>query len=267
MSTIVLAYSGGFASSNAVHWLTEKYGADVVTVTLDVGQGDDLGASRARALSCGAVRAHAIDAREELVREFLLPSLVRGPLSEGPGIAEFTRPLIARKLLEVARIEGASIVAHASLDESLDAAIRALDPRVEILAPARVWKMDATELSDYARMHGVPPTALVRAAVPDRSKPLGTDDQLPRSGWPAKRSPSQAALDVERGRADRPSVRGWRSRFNQRRADASCRTGRKPRAHRRRAWRWTTREHQQRAHGRLRRPSGHGAPYGSRSAG
>ena len=62
MNTIVLAYSGGFASSNAVHWLTEKYPADVVTVTLDVGQGDDLGALRARALSCGAVRAHAIDA-------------------------------------------------------------------------------------------------------------------------------------------------------------------------------------------------------------
>ncbi len=157
MNTIVLAYSGGFASSNAIHWLMEKYPADVVTVTLDVGQGDDLAAVRARALSCGAVRAHAIDAREELVREFLLPSLVRGPLSEGPGIAEFTRPLIARKLLEVARIEGASIVAHASLDESLDAAIRALDPRVEILAPAREWKMDATELSGYARMHGVPP--------------------------------------------------------------------------------------------------------------
>lgn len=157
MSTIVLAYSGGFASSNVVHWLTEKYDADVVTVTIDVGQGEELGALRARALLQGAVRAHAIDAREELVREYLLPSLVRGPLSEGPGIAEFTRPVIARKLLEIARIEGASIVAHASLDESLDAAIRALDSRVEILAPARLWKMDASQLSEYARMHGVPP--------------------------------------------------------------------------------------------------------------
>jgi len=155
MSMIVLAFSGGFASSNAVHWLTETYAADVVTVTLDVGQGDDLGALRARAVSCGAVRAHAIDAREELVREFLLPSLVRGPLNEGPGIAEFTRPLIARKLLEVARIEGASMVAHASHDELLDAAIRALDPNVEILAPARLWKMDAAQLADYARSHGV----------------------------------------------------------------------------------------------------------------
>jgi argininosuccinate synthase len=157
MSTIVLAYSGGFISSNAVHWLTETHAADVVTMTLDVGQGDDLGAIRARALSCGAVRAHAIDARDELVREFLLPSLVRGPLSEGPGIAEFTRPLIAQKLLEVARIEGASIVAHGSLDKSLDEAIRALDPRIEILVPAREWKLNAAQLSSYARTHGVAP--------------------------------------------------------------------------------------------------------------
>jgi len=157
MSTIVLAYSGGFISSNAVHWLTETHAADVVTVTLDVGQGDDLGALRARALSCGATRAHAIDAREELVREFLLPSLARGPLNEGPSIAEFTRPLIARKLLEVARIEGASVIAHGALDESLDAAIRELDPRITILAPAREWKLDAAQLSAFARLHGVSP--------------------------------------------------------------------------------------------------------------
>jgi argininosuccinate synthase len=157
MSTIVLAYSGGFISSNAVHWLTETYAADVVTVTLDVGQGDDLAALRARALSCGAVRAHAIDAREELVREFLLPSLVRGPLHEGPRIGEFTRPLIARKLMEVVRIEGASIVAHGAVDESLDAAIRALDPQVRIIAPAREWKLDAAQLSEFARSHAVSP--------------------------------------------------------------------------------------------------------------
>ena len=79
MNTIVLAYSGGFTSSNAVHWLAETFGADVVTVTLDVGQGEDLAVLRSRALSCGARRAHAIDARDELSREFLLPSLDSWP--------------------------------------------------------------------------------------------------------------------------------------------------------------------------------------------
>lgn len=157
MSAMVLAFSGGFAATNAVHWLRENRGGDVVTVTLDVGQGDDLAAIRARALSCGAARAHVIDAREELVREFLLPSLASGPLTDGPAIAEFTRPLIVRKLLEIARIEGASIVAHASLDESFDAAIRALDPHIEVLAPARIWNMNATQLSEYARRHFVRP--------------------------------------------------------------------------------------------------------------
>jgi argininosuccinate synthase len=155
MTTMVLAYSGGFASSNAIHWLAETHHADVVTVTLDVGQGENLSAVRARALSCGAVRAHAIDARDELVREFLLPSLAGGPLDDGPFIGEFTCPLIARKLLEIARIEEASVVAHASRDETIDAAIRALDPRVAILAPARQWQMNGRQLDDYARSHGI----------------------------------------------------------------------------------------------------------------
>jgi argininosuccinate synthase len=160
MNTIVLAYSGGFASSTAVHWLAETCGADVVTVTLDVGQGDDLAVLRSRALACGARRAHAMDARDELVREFLLRRITRDPLAEGGGvpIAELTPPLIARRLIEVAGIEGASVVAHASGDESIDACLRALDSSVQILAPAREWKMDAAQLSAYARARGVPPT-------------------------------------------------------------------------------------------------------------
>jgi len=145
MSTIVLAYSGGRASSNAIQWLAQTYSTDVVTVTLDVGQGEDLAALRARAMSCGATRAHAIDARDELVREFLLPTLSSGPLGDGvyPPIDALTRPLIARKLLEVAQIEGTSVVAHASHDESIDAALRALDPSATVLAPARESSMNS----------------------------------------------------------------------------------------------------------------------------
>ena len=159
MSTIVLAYSGGFRSSNAVHWLSETTGADVVTVTLDIGQREDLPAIRSRALSCGARRAHAIDAREELVREFLLPSLEGGPCEADaiPLVGELPAALIARKLLEVARIEGASMVAHAAVDESIDAAFRALESGITMLAPARDWQMDPAELATYARTHGVAP--------------------------------------------------------------------------------------------------------------
>jgi len=145
MSTIVLAYSGGRASSKAIHWLAAAHSTDVVTVTLDVGQGEDLAALRARAVSYGARRAHAIDARDELVREFLMPTLASGPLGDGvyPPIDELTRPLIARKLCEVARIEGTSVVAHASLDDSIDVSLRALSPDVTILAPAREWSVAA----------------------------------------------------------------------------------------------------------------------------
>jgi argininosuccinate synthase len=158
MKTIVLAYSGGVASSNAIHWLTETCVVDVVTMTLDVGQGEDLAVLRSRALACGARRAHAIDARDELVREFLLPSLGGGQFEEGsyPLIAELAHPLIARKLLEVAGIEGTSVVAHGSANESIDVSIRALDSNVDILAPAREWKMNAAQQSTYSRARGVP---------------------------------------------------------------------------------------------------------------
>ena len=159
MNTIVLAFSGGFASSTAVHWLAETYAADVVTMTLDLGQGEDLAALRDRALSCGARRAHAIDARDELVRECLLPSLDRAP-SDHPLeslVSDTIAPLIARKLLEVADIEGASVVAHGSSDGSIDASLRALNPHIRVLAPAREWRMDAAQLSDYARAHLVQP--------------------------------------------------------------------------------------------------------------
>jgi len=159
MSTIVLAYSGGFSSSSAVHWLSETTGADVVTVTLDIGQREELAVIRSRALSCGARRAHAIDARDELVREFLLP-LIEGGRCEPdavPLVGELPAALIARKLLEVARIEGASRVAHASQNQSIDAAFHALNSGVTMLAPAREWQMDPTELTAYARARGVAP--------------------------------------------------------------------------------------------------------------
>jgi len=189
MSTIVLAYSGRRVSSNAIQWLARAYSADVVTVTLDVGQGEDLAALRARAVSYGATRAHAIDARDELVREFLLPTLSRGPFGDGvyPPIDALTRPLIVRKLLEVARIEGTSVVAHASRDESIDAALRALNPGATILAPARESSLDTH-----------PPAHRIEQTLWGRMISLRDGDTRPDDARPTvvKASTEPARLDI-----------------------------------------------------------------------
>ena len=135
MDRIVLAYSGGLDTSVAIAWLAEKYHAEVIALTLDLGQGRELTDVRERALAMGAVRAHVIDVRDEFAREFILPALQAGALYEDryPLATALGRPLIARKLVEIARIEGATIVAHgcngkANDELRLELAVRALDP-------------------------------------------------------------------------------------------------------------------------------------------
>lgn len=155
MSPAVLAFSGGLASSASVPWLAEQ-GLAVVTVTLDVGQGETLAALRARAAACGAVRAHAVDAREELAREVLFPSLDGRLLGAGSHVplAPMAVPLIARTLVDLARIEGSRCVAHGATHHDLDEAIHAVDPTIEVRAPARTWPMNREALVAYARLHG-----------------------------------------------------------------------------------------------------------------
>lgn len=113
-NTVVLAYSGGARSTAGIKWLADHHRADVVTVTLDLGQPADLNEIREHALSNGALRAHVIDARDEFVREAVLPSLKAGALSDGryPMATAITRPIIARQLVQIARIEKAKLVAH-----------------------------------------------------------------------------------------------------------------------------------------------------------
>jgi argininosuccinate synthase len=111
---IVLAFSGGVRSVAAVPWLADRHRAEVVTVTLDLGQSGDMNEIRGPALAAGAARAHVIDARDEFAREIVLPSLKAGALSDTryPMATALTRPLIARTLVQIARIEDATQVAH-----------------------------------------------------------------------------------------------------------------------------------------------------------
>src|SRR6478735_4019424 len=148
MQRVVLAYSGGLDTSVAIRWLAERYDAEVIAVTLDLGQGRELTDVRERALALGAVRAHVLDVREEFARDYILPALQAGALYEDryPLSTALGRPLIAKKLVEVARMEGATTIAHgcngkANDELRLELGVRALDPSMTVLAPARSWGM------------------------------------------------------------------------------------------------------------------------------
>ena len=168
MDRIVLAYSGGLDTSVAIAWLAETYRAEVVAVTLDVGQGRELEDVRARALAIGAVRAHVIDVREEFARDFVLPALQAGALNDdrSPLATALSRPLIARHLVEIARIEGATAIAHgctrAAPDYArLERSVRAIDPSIRVLAPAHAVGLARAAAIEYARERGLPmPPAL-----------------------------------------------------------------------------------------------------------
>lgn len=172
MERIVLAYSGGLDTSIAIPWLAETFGAEVVAVTLDLGHGSELVEIRQRALALGAVRSHVIDVREEFVRDYALPALQAGALyaDRAPMTTALTRPLIARKLVDVARMESATAVAHGcaaphqlTSDDGLrlDALVSALDPAARVIAPTRIWEMSRDEAMAFARERGIPVPASV----------------------------------------------------------------------------------------------------------
>jgi argininosuccinate synthase len=158
---IILAYSGRLGTSVAIPWLKEHHDAEVVAVTMDLGQERELEAVRDRALAIGATRAHVLDLREPFAHDFVLPALKADALFDdrSPMIAALARPLVAQKLVEIAEIEHAHVVAHGGSGTgrraAFDALIRALNPKLKIIAPARDWGMTRAEIAAYARTHGM----------------------------------------------------------------------------------------------------------------
>jgi argininosuccinate synthase len=170
MKKIVLAYTGGVDTSVAIAWLAEQYQAEVIAVTLDLGQGRELTDVRERALAVGAARAHVLDAREEFAREYILPALQAEALYEDlyPLATALGRPLIAKKLVEIAHMEGATAIAHgcngkANDELRLTLGIRALDASLGVLGPARMWGMSRKQEFDYARARHIPITGAVES--------------------------------------------------------------------------------------------------------
>jgi len=149
VTRIVLAFTGGSDTSAAIPWLRERDGAEVVTVTLDLGQGRVLEDVRDRALKAGALRAHVLDVREEFATDFIVRALKADAVYEDryPMATSLGRPLIAKKLVEVAAIEQASTVAHGGTGNDqvrLDGSVRALNPALEVLAVAPPGKTPST---------------------------------------------------------------------------------------------------------------------------
>ena len=157
MKRIVLAYSGGLDTSVAIPWLSETHQAEVVAVTLDMGQGKELDDVRERAIAVGAIRCHVFDAKVEFADCYVLPSLQAGALYEGqyPLATALARPLIAKRLVEAAEMEGATAIAHGCTGKGndqvrIDVSVRALNRAIEVIGPARERAMSRPAQIAYA---------------------------------------------------------------------------------------------------------------------
>lgn len=167
---VVLAYSGGLDTSVSVKWIQEKYDSDVITVTVDVGQGKDMTAIEEKAWCLGVLNHYSIDAREEFVEEYVVPAIKANALymDAYPVSSSLSRPLIASKLVEVAEREGAQAVAHGCTGKGndqvrFDVTIKALNPSLEIIAPVREWSMTRDKEIEWAMERGIPIPVTVKS--------------------------------------------------------------------------------------------------------
>ncbi|MDD7998859.1 argininosuccinate synthase [Bacillus cereus] len=159
---VVLAYSGGLDTSVAIKWLQEK-NYDIIALCLDLGEGKDLAFVKEKALSVGAIKSYMIDVQEEFANEYALMAMQAHTLYEGkyPLVSALSRPLIAKKLVEIAEQEGATAVAHGCTGKGNDqvrfeVSIQALNPYLEVIAPVREWKWSREEEIAYAKENNVP---------------------------------------------------------------------------------------------------------------
>lgn len=162
---VALAYSGGLDTSCIIPWLKENYdGCEVIAVCADIGQGDELSVVREKALTSGAAKVFVADLTEEFLTEYVWPTLKAGAVYEGKYLlgTSFARPVIAKKLVEIARQEGCDAVAHGATGKGNDQvrfelAVKALAPDLKIIAPWREWALRSREEEiEYAKQHHIP---------------------------------------------------------------------------------------------------------------
>jgi argininosuccinate synthase len=161
---VLLLYSGGLDTSVMLKWIQDAYEAEIVALTVDLGQpGEDFAIVRDKALRLGAIDALVVDAKEEFARDYVLPAIKANALYGGgyPLFTALGRPLIAKLAVEKARETGCDTIAHGCTGKGndqvrIEATVTALDPAMKIIAPVRGWQMGREEEIAYAREHGIP---------------------------------------------------------------------------------------------------------------
>lgn len=221
---VVVAYSGGLDTSIIISWIRENYDLDVIACCVDVGQGDDMEAMRQKAYSTGASKVYVEDVRDEFVRDFIFPMIKSGAVYEGKYLlgTSIARPVIAKRLIEIAKAEGAKYIAHGCTGKGNDQvrfelAIKALAPEISIIAPWRIWDIKSREDAiDYAEARNIP-IPVTKEKIYSRDKNLWhlsheggaledpwnepPRDVLQMSVWP-EQAPDEATyltIDFEKG--------------------------------------------------------------------
>src|ERR671918_763043 len=177
---VLLLYSGGLDTSVMLRWIQDVYDAEIVTLTVDLGQPEeDWDVVTGKARDLGAVDAILVDAREEFAREYVLPAIKANALYGGgyPLFTALGRPLIAKLAVEYARRTGCDTIAHGCTGKGndqvrIESTVVALDPSMKIIAPVRGWQMGREEEIAYAREHGIP----VKGGT--ETPPYSIDDNL-----------------------------------------------------------------------------------------
>ena len=167
----MLAYSGGLDTSCIVPWLVENYGCEVVCFCANLGQEEELSGLEAKALASGASKLYIEDLREEFVTDYIYPTLMAGAIYEREYLlgTSFARPLIAKRMVEIAELEGADAVAHGATGKGNDQVrfeltVMALNPKLKIIAPWREWHIRSREDAlKYCAEHNVPVTATIKS--------------------------------------------------------------------------------------------------------
>jgi len=180
---IVLAYSGGLDTSIILKWLKETYDAEIIAFTADIGQKEELDGLEEKALKTGASKVYIDDLQEEFAKDFIFPMFQAGTMYEGQYLlgTSIARPLIAKRMVEIARAEGAKYIAHGATGKGNDQVrfelgVAALAPEIEVIAPWRSEKFredfpGRAEMIAFAEKHGIPVTA-------SAAKPYSTDRNL-----------------------------------------------------------------------------------------